>query len=69
MIITNTTLALFNDVCGRHDVAIQVGQHNDDGQFPVVTSSMFIYNTSRSNIIFNGRPNLDVVNSARCVGM
>ncbi|CAF3925163.1 unnamed protein product [Rotaria sp. Silwood2] len=69
MFITNTTLAFFNDVCGRHDTAIQVGQHNDDGQFPVMTSSMSIFNTSRRNIIFNGRPNLQVVNSADCVDM
>ncbi|CAM2722167.1 unnamed protein product [Rotaria socialis] len=69
MFITNTTLAFFNDACGRHDTAIQVGQHNDDGQFPVVTSAMHVFNTSRNNIIFNGRPNIQVLNSADCVDM
>jgi len=69
MIISNTTLAYFNDVCNRHDTAIQVGQHNDDGQFPVTTNSMWKYNVSRSNVIFNGRPNIEVVNSADCVDM
>lgn len=68
MFITNTTIAYFNDVCDRHDVGIQVAQHNDDGQFPVFTSAISMFNVSRRNIIFNGRPNLDVVNSARCVG-
>jgi hypothetical protein len=68
MFITNTTLAFFNDACGRHDTAIQVGQHNDDGQFPVVTSTMYVFNTSRNNVIFNGRPNIQVLNSADCVG-
>lgn len=67
--ITNTTLAYFNNVCDRHDTAIQVGQHNDDGQFPMITSTIWKYNISRGNIIFNGRPNLDAVNSADCVDM
>lgn len=67
--ITNTTLAYFNNVCNRHDTAIQVGQHNDDGQFPMMTSAIWKYNVSRGNILFNGRPNLEVVNSADCVDM
>lgn len=68
MSITNTTIAFFNDTCGRHDVAIQVSQRNDDGQFPITTSSMFVYNTSEDNLIFNGLPNLGVVNPSRCGG-
>ncbi|CAF3294066.1 unnamed protein product [Rotaria sp. Silwood2] len=69
MKITNTTLAFFNDTCDRHDVAIQVSQTNDDGQFPITTSSMFVYNTSQRNLIFNGKPNLGVVNPSRCGDM
>ncbi|CAF1327808.1 unnamed protein product [Rotaria sordida] len=69
MFITNTTLAFFNDTCGRHDVAIQVSQSNDDGQFPIATSSMFVYNISQENLIFNGQPNLGVVNPSRCGDM
>ena len=68
MTIINTTLAFFNDTCGRHDVAIQVSQKNDDGQFPISTSSMFVYNTPPENIIYNGKPNLAVVNPSRCGG-
>ncbi|CAF4012065.1 unnamed protein product [Rotaria sp. Silwood2] len=68
MLITNTTLAFFNNTCGRHDVAIQVSQSNNDGQFPIATSSMFVYNISEENLIFNGEPNLGVVNPSRCGG-
>lgn len=68
MSITNTTLAFFNDTCNRHDVAIQVSQRNDDGQFPITTRSMFVYNTSEDNLIFNGLPNLGVVTPSRCGG-
>ena len=52
MSITNTTLAFFNDTCDRHDVAIQVSQRNDDGQFPIVTRSMFVYNSSERQPYF-----------------
>lgn len=69
MIITNVTLAFFNDSCSRHDIAIQVAQHNDDGQHPIITNAMSIYNTSQMNLIFNGRPNLDVVDPSDCVDM
>jgi len=68
MIITNVTLAFFNDTCSRHDVAIQVAQHNDDGQHPIRTNLTSVYNTSQMNLIFNGRPNLDVVDPSDCVG-
>ena len=68
MSISNTTLAYFNDTCDRHDVAIQVSQRNDDGQFPITTRSMFVYNTPRENLILNGQPNLNVVNPSRCGG-
>ena len=68
MTITNVTLAYFNDICSRRDIAIQVAQHNDDGQFPVRTSLISLYNVSETNIIFNGRPNLDVVDPSDCVG-
>ena len=68
MTITNTTLAFFNDTCGRHDVAIQASQKNDDGQFPITTRVMSVYNTPQNNIIFNGPPNLAVVNPSRCGG-
>lgn len=68
MNITNVTLAFFNDTCSRHDVAIQVSQDNDDGQHPITTNLMSVYNTSQINLIFNGRPNLDVVNPSDCVG-
>ncbi|CAF5193711.1 unnamed protein product, partial [Rotaria magnacalcarata] len=68
MSITNTTLAFFNDTCDRHDVAIQVSQNNNDGQFPVTTSSIFVYNTSQANLIFNGQPNLNVVTPSKCGG-
>ncbi|CAF1252929.1 unnamed protein product [Rotaria magnacalcarata] len=69
MLITNTTLAFFHDACNRHDVAIQVSQKNDDGQFPIMTSSMFVYNSSQDNLIFNGLPNLGVVNPSQCGDM
>ncbi|CAF3664415.1 unnamed protein product [Rotaria sordida] len=69
MTITNVILAFYNDICLRRDIAIQVGQHNDDGQHPVVTNLISVYNTSQMNLIFNGRPNLDVVNPSDCVDM
>ncbi|CAF0819146.1 unnamed protein product [Rotaria sp. Silwood1] len=69
MTITNVTLGFFNDVCSRRDIAIQVSQNNDDGQHPVITNQMSTYNTSASNIIFNGRPNLGLVNPSDCVDM
>ena len=68
MTVTNVTLAYFNDICSRHDVAISVSQNNDDGQHPINTEQMALYNTSPSNIIFSGRPNLDVVDPSDCVG-
>ncbi|CAF1377186.1 unnamed protein product, partial [Adineta steineri] len=69
MKIINVTFTHFNDICSRRDIAIQVAQHDDDGQFPVVTSLMSLYNVSQGNIIFNGRPNLDVVDPSDCVDM
>lgn len=69
MIIINSTLAYFNDICVRHDTAIQVSQSNDDGQFPVTTSSIEKFNVSDQNIIFNGLPNLHKVTPRDCVGM
>lgn len=68
MTVTNVTFGYFNDVCSRRDIAIQVSQNNDDGQHPVTTNRLSIYNTSPSNLVFNGRPNLDVVNPSDCVG-
>jgi hypothetical protein len=68
MTVTNVTLAYFNDICSRHDVAISVSQHNDDGQHPMTTKQMAVYNTPLSNIIYSGRPNLDVVDPSDCVG-
>ena len=68
MIITNVTAGYFNDVCSRHDVFISVSQHNDDGQHPVETSAMSVYNSSTSNLIHNGRPNLNVVDPSDGVG-
>ncbi len=61
-------MAYFNDVCGRQDTAIQVAQHNDNGAFPIKASLMSLYNTAQTNIIFNGRPNLDVININNCYG-
>ena len=69
MTISNTTIAYFNDKCDRHDVGIQVSQRNDDGQFPIMTRTMFVYNTSRANLILNGLPNLNVVNPSQCGGL
>ncbi len=68
MTITNVTFAWFNDVCSRRDFAIQVSQNNDDGQHPVVTNQISLENSSGSNIICNGRPNLGLVNPSDCVG-
>ena len=68
MLINNTTLAFFNDVCDRHDVAIRVSQSNDDGQFPITTSMISRYNVSESNVIYNGQPNLYKVNVNDCGG-
>ena len=68
MNLVNVTYGFFNDVCSRRDIAISVSQDNDDGQHPVVSSQAAVYNTSASNIIFNGRPNLRVVNPSDCVG-
>lgn len=62
------TYGYFNDICSRRDIAISVSQNNDDGQHPVVSSQATFYNSSTSNIIFNGRPNLGVVNPSDCVG-
>ncbi|CAF3637436.1 unnamed protein product [Rotaria sp. Silwood1] len=69
MTITNVTMAFYNDICSRRDIAIQVSQNNDDGQHPVVTDHMYVYNTSSSNLVFNGRPNLGAVNPSDCVDM
>ncbi|CAF1678009.1 unnamed protein product, partial [Adineta ricciae] len=69
MKINNVTFAYFNDICSRRDIAIQVAQHDDDGQFPVLTSLISLYNVSQGNLIFNGRPNLDVVDPSDCVDM
>lgn len=68
MSISNCTLAFFKDTCNRNDIAIQVSQNNDDGQFPITTSLISVCNTSRENLIFNGEPNLRVVNPSDCVG-
>jgi hypothetical protein len=68
MTITNVTFGFFNNVCSRRDIAIEVSQDNDDGQHPITLSQSAVYNTLSSNIIFNGRPNLDVVDPSDCVG-
>lgn len=68
MKITNVTFGYFNDICSRRDIAISVSQNNDDGQHPVVTSQVSLYNSSSSNIICSGRPNLALVNPSDCVG-
>ncbi|CAF1656840.1 unnamed protein product, partial [Adineta ricciae] len=64
--IRNTTIALFNDVCGRHDTVIQVPQSNTDAKFPIETSSISRYNVSDSNIIFNGEPDIAEREPAIC---
>ena len=66
--ITNVTFGFYNDICSRRDIAIQVSQNNDDGQHPVITSQLYLYNTSSANKIFNGRPNIGLVNPSDCVG-
>ncbi|CAF2125989.1 unnamed protein product [Rotaria magnacalcarata] len=66
--ITNVTFGFFNDICSRRDIAIQVSQDNDDGQHPVITSQISLYNISSGKKIFNGRPNIGVVDPSDCVG-
>ena len=68
MKITNVTFGFFNNICSRQDYSIHVSQNNDDGQHPVVINQVSVYNTSSTNLIFNGRPNLDVVDPSDCVG-
>lgn len=68
MNLDNVTYGYFNDICSRRDIAISVSQHNDDGQHPIVSSRAAYYSSSPSNIIFNGRPNIGVVNPSDCVG-
>lgn len=68
MTVTNVTFAFFNDICSRRDIVFQVSQNNDDGQHPIATDHLFVYNTSMSNLVFNGRPNLGAVNPSDCVG-
>lgn len=68
MSISNTVFAYFNNVCNRSDVAIQVSQSYDDGQFPIKTSRIYTHMVSSSNIMFNGKPNLDKVNPSDCGG-
>lgn len=68
MTLTNITFAFFNDRCLRRDFVLHVSQNNDDGQHPIVSRQISVYNTSIDNLIFNGRPNLDVVNPSDCVG-
>jgi len=68
MTITNVTFEFFNDICSRRDIAIEISQDNDDGQHPVMTSEIYVYNSSSTNLAFNGRPNLDVVDPSDCVG-
>jgi hypothetical protein len=68
MRITNLTFGFFNNVCSRRDIAIEVSQDNDDGQHPIIISQSTYYNTSVANLIFNGRPNLGVVDPSDCVG-
>lgn len=68
MRITNLTFGFFNNVCSRRDIAIEVSQDNDDGQHPIIISQSTYYNTTVGNLIFNGRPNLDVVDPSDCVG-
>lgn len=68
MIVRNTTLAYFDDVCDRRDAAIRVSQSNDDGQFPVTTSNIEKVNISDKNIVFNGLPNLNMVTPRDCGG-
>lgn len=68
MTVVNVTYGYFNNICSRRDIAISVSQENDDGQHPVVSSQATIYNSSTANTIFNGRPNLRVVNPSDCVG-
>jgi hypothetical protein len=68
MTVTNVTFAYYNDICSRRDIAIQVSQNNDDGQHPVTTDHISVYNTAAANLVFNGRPNLDAVNPSDCVG-
>jgi len=69
MTVSNVTMAYFNDVCSRHDIAIRIAQQNDDGSHPVNTDHMSVYNSSQGNRVFNGRPNLGVVNPSDCVDM
>jgi hypothetical protein len=68
MNITNVTLAYFNGTCDRRDIAIQVAQHNENGAFPIKASLMSLHNTALTNLIFNGRPNLESININECVG-
>ncbi|CAF1672894.1 unnamed protein product, partial [Adineta ricciae] len=67
--ITNTILGFFNDICGRHDTAIQVPQSNTDAKFPIETSSIFRYNLSDFNVIFNGKPDVSEHNPLVCNAM
>ncbi|UJR08495.1 hypothetical protein I4U23_012761 [Adineta vaga] len=69
MLIANVTLAFFNNTCGRHDIAIQASQSNDDIQFPITTKSIFKYNLSESNLIFNGEPNSEQIRAQDCGDM
>lgn len=68
MIVRNTTIAFFNEVCNQYDIAFQVSQSNDDGQFPIVTNSISRYNISDSSVIYNGPPNVNKVNPHDCGG-
>lgn len=68
MIVRNVTLAYFNDICNRHDVAFQTSQINNDIQFPIRTELISSYNVSDFNVMYNGFPDRDAVSKRFCRG-
>ncbi|XP_033758994.1 fibrocystin-L-like [Pecten maximus] len=67
--IHNVTFAHFKTVCGVRDFMLTTNKANDDGQHPVVTSRINVYQSENSSYFLIHRPNIEKVNLNDCVDM
>ncbi|XP_021343370.1 fibrocystin-L-like [Mizuhopecten yessoensis] len=67
--VDGVTFAHFNTVCGIKDIMITTNKANDDGQHPVITKRIIVYQSDNHNFFFIDRPNIEKINPSDCVDM
>jgi hypothetical protein len=69
MRVENVTFAHFKQQCGARDYAVSSNSGNSDGQHPIEMSNAFLRDVDVFSKVWIHRPDITLINPARCVDM